>query len=174
LSALVGKSGALDPVFKHEATELPLALTKPASSPGPVPYKVLTSEGHSPAARGVKWSLPELRSNGEWKPGSWLSVDGTPENAYHNGAPLFQSRRALHVSDSPGEWSFNQRQLRLFEAELHPVDKALWNKVAVEGPQFHVGPIPASLRDFPAREVRLTRELFGKELLDVLKRDRQY
>ena len=57
--------------------------------------------------------------------------------------------------------------MRVFEAELSPPDQALWEKVAKEGSQFDGTSIPISLRDFPAQQMRLTRELFGEELRNV-------
>jgi hypothetical protein len=157
--------------FKHEATAVPTYESLVKTQPGnlPVPYKVLTSEGLSPGAHSVRWSLPELQPNGQWRPGEWLNVEQTPENAYSiNGELMPQTRRALHVSNAPGQWSLGQHQMRVFQAELSPADQAHWQEVAKTGTHWDQGSIPVSLRDFPAREMRLTRELFGKELQSVV------
>ncbi len=97
------------------------------------PFKVLTQEGASPGAHSVKWPLPELQSNGVWKPGKWLHLEETPLDAYRlagNGAVIPSTRRALHVSNVQGRWTLGQSNLRVFEAELSAGDQMLWNRIA--------------------------------------------
>ena len=168
-SKVLGRESAN--VFKHEATDSPAyqALAMTTSDARTTAYKVLTEAGQSPGAHSVKWSLPELEPSGQWKPGAWLHVDDTAEDSYAiRGMLRPQTRRALHVSNVPGEWSLGGTNMRVFEAELNPADKAYWTKVTNEGTLRDESPIPVSLRDFPAREVRLTRELFGDELRRIL------
>ncbi len=60
-----------------------------------------------------------------------------------------------------------QQWLEKIEAELSPPDKALWEQVA-RGKSVVDGARPVTLRDFPARQVRLTREIVGDELRQLM------
>lgn len=122
-------------------------------------YKVLDLEGRSPIAPSVQWSLPTKLEDGSWKAGDWMHLHNTPEN------PTFMAtRRALHVSNVPEEWNLGHRNVRIFEAELAPSDGAIWKKLVdgkslTDGERYQFGEIAATLRDFPAGQVRLVKEL---------------
>ncbi|HEY9775150.1 MAG TPA: hypothetical protein V6C81_15400 [Planktothrix sp.] len=122
-------------------------------------YKVLDMFGQSPAASSVRWSLPRKLPNGSWSPGEWLDVQDTPVNAYFQN-----TRRALHVSNVPQQWRLGHDSVRVFEAELSPPDQQVWDQLLSSNSltpfaRARFGPIPLSLRDFPAQRVRLVREL---------------
>ena len=149
------------PVIKNEVSVNPQSLSLST------PFKVLTEDGASPGAPGVKWSLPVFQ-DGRWKPGAWLHVEDTPVNAYLAG----NTRRALHVSDVPGEWTLGQSRLRVFAVELEQRGKARWQFLASGGKlKPDTDSLAVTLRDFPASNMRLLRELYGEELkAAVLKR----
>jgi hypothetical protein len=152
----------------HEQFHLGRELVKPIGEAVLKPFKVLASDGTSPGAQSVRWPLPKFESNGQWKPGDWLHVDQTPTDAYSiNGMLKPQTRRALHVSNVPAQWQLGHTEVRLFEAELSPPDRALWEQVA-SGKKIVDSVIPITLRDFPARQVRLTREIVGDELRQLM------
>lgn len=167
LAAIKAVGRSVSPVL-HEQFHLGRELIKPIGEAVLKPFKVLASDGTSPGAQSVRWPLPKFESNGQWKPGAWLHIDQTPTDAYSiNGMLMPQTRRALHVSNVPAQWKLGHTQVRLFEAELSPPDKALWEQLA-SGKTVVDGAIPVSLRDFPARQVRLTREIFGAELRQLM------
>lgn len=142
------------------ARELPERLKRAleeASSHPTKAYKVLDLEGRSPAAPSVHWPLPNLKSNG-WAPGAWLHVSDTPPHAYPF-AISNSGRQALHVSNVPGQWFLGHSNVRIFEAELGSADQQAWSKLLAGQSLPGEGPIPSTLRDFPALSVRLIREL---------------
>lgn len=153
----------------HEQAHLGKELVKPIGEALLKPFKVLASDGTSPGAQAVRWPLPKFESNGQWKPGDWLHVDQTPKDAYSLAGMLMpQTRRALHVSNVPAQWKLGHTQVRLFEAELSAPDKMLWQHLA-SGQKLPGGElIPITLRDFPATKVRLTREILGDELSQIM------
>jgi hypothetical protein len=59
-------------------------------------------------------------------------------------------------------------QSKWSQAGFSPPDQALWEKVATHGSKSERTGLAISLRDFPTREMRLTLELFGQELRDVI------
>jgi len=70
----------------------------------------------------------------------------------------------LHVSNVPQQWRLGQSNVRVFEAEIAPDDKLIWDKLQkgdrlTPSEQFRYGEIPVTLRDFPTNRVRLVREL---------------
>jgi hypothetical protein len=168
LAALRAGGQSITPAL-HEHFHAVKDLVKPISEALLKPFKVLASDGTSPGAQSVRWPLPKFESNGQWKPGDWLHVDQTPADAYSiNGMLMPQTRRALHVSNVPSQWRLGHTQVRLFEAELSAPDKMLWQHLA-SGQKLPGGElIPITLRDFPARQVRLTREILGDELRQIM------
>ncbi len=144
----------------RQARDLPERLKRAleeASSQPAKAYKVLDLEGRSPAAPSVHWPLPNLKADG-WTPGAWLHVNDTPPHAY----PFAMSdsgRQALHVSNVPGQWFLGHSNVRIFEVELGSVDQQAWSKLLAGQSLPGEGPIPSTLRDFPAVSVRLIREL---------------
>ncbi|MBP9094502.1 hypothetical protein KBI23_26015 [bacterium] len=168
LAAMRAVGQSVSPAM-HEQFHLGKELVKPIGEALLKPFKVLASDGTSPGAQAVRWPLPRFESNGQWKPGDWLHVDQTPKDAYSfNGMLMPQTRRALHVSNTPEQWKLGHTQVRLFEAELSAPDKMLWQHL-LSGMKMSGGDlIPITLRDFPARQVRLTREIVGDELRQIM------
>ncbi len=185
----------LQPLFLHENTVVAdqsvSSIQESLARADSTPFKVLTADGASPGAHGVKWSLPTLREDGSWQAGEWLHMNNVPENSYR--FPFVQAtRQGLHVSNVPGKWALGNRGVRVFEAELGESDLMRWKSLLEPAKKFNpfsssigdrfslsgpmndfsgskFGVIPPS-RDFPAEEVRLKREIFGDELKAIISR----